>query len=220
MNWTHFLKLLEERLDLPLPGTEAQFRMAHLGREFRSQPAPDTARDASVLLLVYPSDENAHTVLIQRTGTLEHDRHKGQISFPGGKKEEYDLDFSESALREAEEEIGIPRSMIRLIRPLTPLYIPVSNFLVHPYLGIALEKPVFTAQLTEVADILEVPLKRFFESDSVKKTDIAIHDGLVLHDVPYFDLDGRVLWGATAMIMSEFLEWWRSSQPEDESLSL
>jgi len=193
--------------------------MAHIGRGFQSDP-PLTARDASVLLLIYPSNEKAHTVFIQRTGNLESDRHKGQISFPGGKKEDSDADFSESALREAEEEIGIPRSMVQLVRPMTPLYIPISNFLVHPYLGIALEKPIFIPQPSEVADILEVPLERFFTPESIKKTDISIREGLILRDVPYFDLDGRVLWGATAMIINEFLEWWRTSQPKDESLSL
>jgi hypothetical protein len=71
-----------------------------------------------------------------------------------------------------------------------------------------------------VADILEVPLAKFFKPESIKKTDISIHEGLILRDVPYFDLDGRVLWGATAMIISEFLEWWQMAQPKDESLSL
>ena len=219
LNWTHFLELLEARTAHPLPGADAQYKMAHVGRGFRSDPPP-TARDASVLLLIYPYLEEAHTVFIQRTGHLESDRHKGQISFPGGKKEDSDNDFSESALRETEEEIGIPRSMVQLVRPMTPLYIPVSNFLVHPFLGIVREKPVFIPQPSEVADILEVPLARFFKPESVKKTDISIHEGLILRDVPYFDLDGRVLWGATAMIISEFLEWWQMAQPKDESLSL
>ena len=113
-----------------------------------------------------------------------------------------------SAVREAEEEIGVPRSGVRVLRDLTPLYIPVSNFLVHPFVGMTDQRPDFLPQPEEVAQILEVPLRTVLDPGIRQVTDLQIHSGFTLKDVPYFDLSGHVVWGATAMILSEFQSWW------------
>lgn len=195
-----------------MPGEEAQYRMAHAAR-YRQGPPPPDARDAGVLMLLYPHGGEAHTVLIRRGGDHPDDRHKGQIGFPGGKREEEDTDLSASALREAEEEVGVPRHAVRMLRPLTPLYIPVSNFLVHPFLGVVEERPEFVPQPEEVAGILEVPLRHFLDPACRRSADIPIGRGTVLRQVPCFDLDGLPLWGATAMILNEFLAWWQEPAP-------
>lgn len=208
VHWSHLISRLPQLAQHPLPGQEAQFRMAHLGRYPRPSPPPLHARDAGVLLLLYPRDEEVHTVFIRRASRVEADKHKGQISFPGGKKEEGDLDLAASAVREAEEEIGVNRATVQVLRSLTPLYIPVSNFLVHPFLGMTTTEPSFTLQTEEVDDILEIPLRQIFDPDYQRRTDIPIHSGLTLQDVPYYHLGGQVVWGATAMILSEFQTWW------------
>ncbi len=184
--------------------------MAHIGRYPHPTTPPETARDAGVLMLLYPREEEVYTVFIRRAGRIEQDKHKGQISFPGGKREKIDPDMAASAVRETEEEIGVARQQIRVLRELTPLYIPVSNFLVHPFLGIAEERPSFTLQPEEVDGILEVPLRHILDPAKQQLTDITIHSGFTLRDVPYYHLDGQIVWGATAMILSEFQTWWEA----------
>ncbi|MCF8239154.1 MAG: CoA pyrophosphatase [Saprospiraceae bacterium] len=184
--------------------------MAHVGRYPHPTTPPEDARDAGVLMLLYPRDEEVYTVFIRRAGRIEQDKHKGQISFPGGKREEVDTDMAASAVRETEEEIGVDRQRIRVLRELTPLYIPVSNFLVHPFVGLAEERPFFTPQPDEVDGILEVPLRDILDPDKKQYTDIPIHAGFILRDVPYYHLDDQIVWGATAMILSEFQTWWEA----------
>lgn len=207
MEWSRFKADLPRLLEAPLPGSAAQYRMAH-GSRVQPVAPPADARDAAVLLLVYPVADAAYTVLIRRSGRDERDRHRGQIGLPGGKREDSDADLAASALREAEEEIGVSRESVRLVCPLTPLYIPVSNFMVHPFLGVMECKPHFVAQPEEVDAVLEVPLGHFFDKSVCQRTDIPISDRIVLRGVPYYSVEGQVLWGATAMIFSEFLTWW------------
>ncbi len=207
MHWSELLSHLPQLDNHPLPGQDGQFRMAHVGRYPKQTLVPDHAQDAGVLILLYPRDEEVHTVFIQRAGRIEADKHKGQISFPGGKRERDDVNLAASAVRETEEEIGVLRESVRVVRNLTPLYIPVSNFLVHPFLGITDVLPTFVPQPEEVDDILEVPLRDVFDPARRRRIDIPIHAGLTLQDVPYYDLGGQVVWGATAMILSEFQTW-------------
>ena len=182
--------------------------MAHAGRYPSPAPPPPDAREAGVLMLLYPHQEEVYTVFIERAGGPAGDVHRGQISFPGGIREKEDADMLASAVREAEEEIGVPRSGVRVLRDLTPLYIPVSNFLVHPFVGMTDQRPDFLPQPEEVAQILEVPLRTVLDPAIRQVTDLQIHSGFTLKDVPYFDLSGHVVWGATAMILSEFQSWW------------
>lgn len=197
---------LQKRLSEPLPGAEAQYRMAHLSRRPPALDIPADARLAGVLALFYPKAGNWHLVFIERNTDNPNDRHSGQISFPGGKFESSDGSLRQTALRETEEEIGIAASSIQVIGSLSELYIPVSNFLVSPTVGFIDFAPQFIPHPGEVKSILEAPFSLFLEKDTIATTDLTLASGFVLRDVPYFKIGSKVLWGATAMIMSELLE--------------
>ena len=168
---------------------------------------PADVKIAAVLLLLFPQQDNWHLTLIQRT-VNQQDRHSGQISFPGGRYEDTDGTLANAALREAHEELGLPPERVRLVGRLTELYIPVSNFVVHPFVGLIQDggAPAFTPQPGEVATILTPPLNLFLTDDTRKMTDMTIAEGITLRNVPYFEVESRVLWGATAMMLNEFLE--------------
>lgn len=203
-----FIKALRAQLDMPLPGTAAQYRMAGI-RRLAEQNAhalpPDHAKVACVLNLLFQQNEVWHTVLIERTHN-PRDRHSGQVSFPGGRYEERDGALENVALREAEEEIGIPASSVHILGQLTDLYIPVSNFLVHPFVGVLQGRPDFKPQAGEVAAILTPPIHLFAQEMTKKVIDLPLPQGVTLKDVPYYDVNGTIVWGATAMIISEFMD--------------
>lgn len=202
----NFEEILKNLLSGPLPGKAAQYRMAGLRRlaELDETPIPPAnARIAAVLNLLHRQDMQWHTVLIRRTVNPK-DRHSGQISFPGGRWEERDEALPQAALREAEEEIGVAPENVRIIGRLTDLYIPVSNYLVHPFVGILLEDTIFRPQPGEVEQILTPPLSLFVDKDQRKVADIPIGPNLSIKQAPYFEVDGHFVWGATAMILSEF----------------
>ena len=209
METTTFINDLTDRFGQPLPGHQAQDKMSHATRKFYKKP-PDHARIACVLALFYPKKTSEaadawNLVLIQRQSNNPNDRHNGQISFPGGKLENGET-YEQGALREAEEEVGINATDIQLIGKLTELYIPVSNFLVYPFVGYLNYEPDFTPQLSEVKSIVEVPLSHLLQATTRKLTDMKVGQNLLLKKVPYFDIDGHIVWGATAMILSELLE--------------
>jgi 8-oxo-dGTP pyrophosphatase MutT (NUDIX family) len=159
------------------------------------------ARIAAVLILLYPYNNSIYTVFMQR-----HDYngvHGGQISFPGGKKEDSDFDNIQTALREAHEETGVDPSTISVIGTLTPLFIPVSNMIVTPVVGWTDKKPVFKHQEEEVVFLFEADLKRLLDTSIVKTKPMEIRGEII--GVKYFDYDGHVIWGATAMIFYELL---------------
>ena len=203
-----FIDHLRRRLSEPLPGRSAQYKMASMRRleELGAlSVVPPDAKVACVLNLLHWHQDAWRTVLIQRTHN-PRDRHGGQVSFPGGRWEDTDGVLANVALREAEEEIGVPATQIEILGPLTDLYIPVSNFLVHPFVGILHAPPVFTPQPGEVESILTPPVQHFLTPENRKITDLTLAQGLTIKEVPYFEVEGRMVWGATAMILSEFLE--------------
>lgn len=200
-----FIQQLTDRLKGPLPGQEAQYRMAHAIR--RNYPVEaEHAKKAGVLALFYPKNNNWHIVLIERNSSNPNDRHRGQISFPGGKFEPGDQTLANTALREAEEEVGAPAQDILLLGALTKLYIPVSNFTVSPFVGLITYAPSFSPQQEEVKAILEVPFNLFTNPAVVQQKDMRLAQNITLANVPYFDIHGRTVWGATAMIINELVE--------------
>jgi 8-oxo-dGTP pyrophosphatase MutT (NUDIX family) len=191
----------------PLPGSTSHLKMAHAVR--RVEPVQDvtTTRDAAVLLTLFektPGDW--HLIFIKRTSIHQQDKHAGQVAFPGGKREGSDPDLMYTALRETEEEIAIDLSGIDVLGPLSPLYITVSKFLVHPYVAYSWKTPQLIRQETEIEEILEIPLSSFLEPASRIDTRINLSSGIILNHVPSFQVNGQVIWGATAMILSEFLD--------------
>jgi len=200
----NFIHQLQQKLQLPLPGRDAQLKMAHITRRLYVE-APKEARQAAVLAAFFQKNDDWHLVFIERNAN-DRDQHGGQISFPGGKFEPEDGNMLNTALRETEEEVGILKNEVKILGGLTDLYIPVSNFQVHPFVGYLDYPPDYRLQKEEVNSVFEVPLAVFHGSGVRKTTDIRISRLLTLKNVPYFDLDGKILWGATAMIMSELLE--------------
>ena len=200
-----FIKKVQTALELSLPGQESQFKMAHvLRKEANLNSNIQEAREAAVMLLLFPRNDVWHTVLIQRT-TTENDKHSGQISFPGGKKEITDTSLAACALRETFEEIGVATHLVQVIGALTPLYVPVSNFHVFPFVGFLEKEPNWEKQPQEVSEIIPIPINHFFSEEN-KGTTTVNGKGFYLENMPYFDVNGKVVWGATAMILSEFSE--------------
>jgi len=201
----NFIDRLAKKLQEPLPGEVAQFKMAHIARRNRVTP-PEHAREAGVLALFYPRGSEWYIVLIERVSSNRNDRHGGQISFPGGKREVQDPTLKDTALREAEEEVGVSAQKVELLGELTELYIPVSNFKVQPHVGFVAHTPDFSPEVKEVQAVLEIPFDHFLNAANRKHIDLKIAQNLTLRNVPYFDVLGKVVWGATAMMMSELLE--------------
>jgi 8-oxo-dGTP pyrophosphatase MutT (NUDIX family) len=179
--------------------------MAHAVRQLHSPP-PSDARQAGVLVLFYPQNQRWNLVLIERVASNPNDRHGGQVSFPGGRFEEGDESLLHTALREAQEEVGVDPPKVSVLGALTQLYIPVSNFLVHPFVGYTDHRPDFRPQESEVKSILEVPFRELQQPGAVQRTDLQVAGSFLLKDVPCFMVSGKVVWGATAMMLSELLE--------------
>ncbi len=187
----------------PLPGYEAQVRMSPSHRAFTPPPGKGAPLIGAVMLLLYPGeDEDAlFVVLTVRTENVAH--HKGQISFPGGAAEPEDASLAHTAVREACEELGVCGDDVSVIGKLTPIYIEPSNFHVHPFVAYMPYRPSFEAQQEEVLRVLEVPVCHFFDPKNISAENRVI-DGTERH-IPYFDVQGRKVWGATAIILSEFI---------------
>ncbi len=195
--------ILKQLLAKPLPGTEIQWEMAssdRMKRNFPRIPGPD-ARVAAVLILLYPVKGSVYTVFMQRHNY--EGVHGGQISFPGGKREDSDETIIQTALREANEETGVDPGRISVIGTLTPLFIPVSNMIVTPVVGWTNEKPAFIQQPEEVDFLIDAELKRFLDPSIIKTKPFEIKGEKI--DVKYFEYEGHVIWGATAMILNELL---------------
>ena len=199
------LRRLREKLSTAeLPGFAAQKRMAPAMRGTPITPLK-TARQASVLALLYPVGGELHLLYIQRTSP-KRDRHAGQISFPGGSVDPGDQNAAHTALRELEEEVGIPESSVEIIGRLSPLYIPISNFMVDPFVGWMAERPTFVLQESEVARILELPFADFFAPAAQRSGPRKLVNGMTLPDTPYWFVGGEEIWGATAMMTAELVE--------------
>ncbi len=200
------LEKLRERMRKPLPGKAAQFKMAHVARR-TDYPAPSHARKAGVLAMFYPdAREEWQLALIERVSRSAEDRHGGQISFPGGGFEEQDGTLLRTALRETYEEIGVDTSQVEVLGPLTELYIPVSNYIVYPFAGILPVTPSFSPQWDEVASVVETPLETLLDPATRQVTELRLSSNIILKEVPFFNVKGKVIWGATAMMLSELLE--------------
>ena len=202
-----FIKKLSEEIKRELPGFSAQKQMAPLGRkpplEYLKKGA--VPKKSAVLILLYPESGTIKTVLILRPEN-EGGNHAGQISFPGGGIHESDKDLAETALREAEEEIGVNRSTIRLIGELTSLYIPVSNYVVHPFVGVTTDIPEFKIEPMEVQGLLLIGMNDLMSDNNQKQVEKYIKLKDATMQVPCYEINGKVIWGATAMIIAEFAE--------------
>ncbi len=157
-------------------------------------------RNAAVMMLFYPKEAYTHIALILRP---EYEGvHSGQIALPGGKVETFDRSYTDTALRETQEEVGVIVNTVNVVKPLTKVYIPPSNFWVHPFLGFTEKRPHFVLQEEEVAKVIEVPLEELLSDRNVTSQKLTTSYAQNI-EVPSFQLNGYTVWGATAMMLSE-----------------
>lgn len=196
---------LRHRLSKPLPGDPAHAQVSHQERKdfFSKNRVPDDAVSSSVLIMLYMDGDEIRFPLIRRA--VDGHVHSGQIGLPGGRRDESDEDAADTALRELEEEIGVDRNSIELLGQLSELYIPPSNFNVHPYVGVHRGSPVFTTDPREVDHVIEAGLSEFFLPENLKQQRILLRSGREI-DTPAFVYKGYTVWGATAMMLNE-LRW-------------
>lgn len=198
-----FIIHLKEQLQGTLPGVDAQYEMAHINREriIHQDLKQDSFRNSAVLLLLTQRDGEFFIPLTERH--TYNGAHSGQVSFPGGKKEEHDTSLSDTALRECGEEIGVNKH-IEIIGELTPIYIPVSRFLVNPFVGVYTGENIkYSLNNNEVKSLLELSISDLKKPELIKHTVVEPSPGYKLK-TPYFDVRGKIVWGATAMILNEF----------------
>lgn len=202
---TEIINKLQTALQLPLPGEKARALMSPPYRPNLNleQILANDPKIGGVMLLLYQKAGELHIVFTQRRA---YDGvHGGQMSFPGGKKDLVDTDTIQTALRETQEEIGIPPSQIEVIGKLSELYIPPSNFLVYPVVGFAKKETTFIPQEKEVEKIVEIPLSFFQQEVNINlQTEIKLYNGTTVR-VPAYTYQQHIIWGATAIMLSEFM---------------
>jgi 8-oxo-dGTP pyrophosphatase MutT (NUDIX family) len=189
---------LETRLQKPLPGSSAHIEMAPERKE--TEQDYRSFKKAAVLLLLLDDNTSTTFVLIKRT--VDDGPHSGQISLPGGKMEETDYSPLHTALRETTEEIGIEGRLVHNIGALTPLSIPVSRFIVHPFVGYCHNTMTFVADPAEVEYIIIPSVEELMQVHSLCSTQLKVRNHIV--SAPFFHLKDEMVWGATAMILNEF----------------
>tara|TARA_B100001939_G_scaffold333194_1_gene332927 strand:- start:836 stop:1468 length:633 start_codon:yes stop_codon:yes gene_type:complete len=205
MDFNELINDIKIKLTEPLPGSSAHIKLAPYRKDTLNKDySKYNPKLASTLLLFYPSDQLIKFVLIQRpdySGT-----HSGQISFPGGKKENNES-LMETAIRETQEEIGILARDIKILGKLSLVYVPPSNFLITPYIGFLEKTPTFKPDPIEVTEVLEIDLNELLKKDVIKEKLITVGaktKNPMKINVPYLDLNYQVVWGATGVILSEF----------------
>jgi 8-oxo-dGTP pyrophosphatase MutT (NUDIX family) len=198
---------LKHKLSQPLPGIESQLKMAPKHRAVELEAIRSSAQQAkksAVLILLFPDNGKLKTVLIKRS---EYEGvHSGQISFPGGKHEDSDGSFEVTALREMHEEVGVSPDTIQLVGQLSDLFIPPSNFLVKVFVGYTHKKHQFIPDPKEVQSVIEIGIDEFSDEKSVAEMDFfakALNSEL---KAPCYNVNNVVVWGATAMILSELID--------------
>ena len=203
MNFNLFFNAMPNVLNIELPSISSHIKMAPLERVKMMEENsydPSSVRKAAVMMLLYPKNDITHLLLIVRNSYPGV--HSSQIAFPGGKVEDIDFDLKQTALRETHEEIGIHPNDINVIRDFSSIYIPPSNFLVYPFLGVSQTELTFKLQEEEVAGIIELPLSMLLD-DSIIGTKSLETSYANFVEVPVFQIEEHTVWGATAMMLSE-----------------
>ncbi len=212
MEFEFFLNNIESIKDIKLPGIEAQFKLAPKMRlEYNAKKIKaHKPKIAAVLALFYPNQNNQVSLLLTKRANY-NGTHSGQISFPGGKIEISDLNLKKTALRETFEEVGVLQEKINIVRECTEVYIPPSNFLVTPFIGVINHEPIFKLN-SEVAEIIGVPFHDLLDDNNIESISIT-NSYMKETRVPCFNFHDSIIWGATAMILSEVKELLKNMKP-------
>ncbi len=190
-------------MTLPLPGEESQWKMAPRSRMRIPLSTSEGLRKAAVLIPLFEKQDLLHIVLTLRSA---YDGiHSAQVSFPGGKFEENETDPFAVALRESEEELGIQSDLVEIIGSLSPVIIPVSSMLVYPVVGWLNNPPNYSPDIREVQKVIESPIY-CFKNEFVKSSPSIITNIKMPIDVPYYEIQNEIVWGATAMMISELMD--------------
>lgn len=203
--FNHFVKQLILQFEKPLPGLASQMKMSPITRklEIKKMKNRTFPKESAVLILFYPHRNKVYTVFIKRP--KYPGVHSGQIAFPGGKFEEEDLNLTNTALREAKEEIGINPDHVTVVGTLTKLFIPPSNFNVLPVVGYANKRPEFISDPVEVDEIVEIKVDQLINPENNQHREI-LHRNQTKVKVPAYFINDQIIWGATAMIIHELLD--------------
>lgn len=196
----NFKSFLSEQLLTDLPGKLAHEEAAPYRKVDYDSLDLSTVKKSGVLVLFYKKEDETHLVLIQRP--IYKGTHSGQIAFPGGKVEESDKDIIQTALREANEEVGVDINDVEVLGKLSDVYIPVSNFLVTPVVGVINYAPSFVPELREVAEIVELRVGHLIQVETLSLNSIKLSNGLIMK-VPTFEFNQKIIWGATALMLNE-----------------
>lgn len=201
-HFNSFIEKLAARLQEPLPGRVAHEKMASESRLKFKMPSPnERTRESAVLILFYPADNQIFLPLILRP---EYDGvHGGQMAFPGGRAEKEDENLIRTAMREAQEEIGVRLTDVKVLGQLTKLFIPPSNFYVQPVIGYINHKPEFYPDPREVDKVIEIPLSEITNPEIISRKILNVRGVEV--DAPFYNIQEHTVWGATAMMISELL---------------
>jgi 8-oxo-dGTP pyrophosphatase MutT (NUDIX family) len=198
-----FIDKVKSALSQPLPGEKAHQTMMSYQRQSpqevkKLQPPP---KESAVMFLLFNHGDELHTLFIQRP--KDQGVHSGQLSFPGGKREAGES-LDQTALRETFEEIGVAPEEIEILGELSEIYIPPSHFLVRPFIGAMKTLPELNLNQSEVEEVIIQPIDFFFRENIIAQKPIFIPKFNVSINAPFFDIQGRTLWGATAMMVQEF----------------
>lgn len=198
-----FLTYLSDALHGELMGIEAHQKMLPPGRRLITyESEASIIKPSGVLLLLFPDAGQIYLCLIKRPSTMKH--HPGQVSFPGGKVEKEDPSAEMAAIREAQEEVGIDPNIVKIIGKLSELYVEVSKFLIHPFIAWADKKPDFIINKSEVDELILLPINDLVANETIMETDMDTVTGKLR--IKYYPYKNQIIWGATAMILSELIE--------------
>ena len=191
---------LKEALQKKLPGENAHRLMLPVGRELYPEEGQSNIIQSSVLILLFPENGVINTCLIRRPTGMRN--HAGQIAFPGGRFELSDSNLIQTALRESFEEIGVSSDQLEIIGTLTPIYVQVSNFAINPFVAWSETRPCFKTDEREVDELFIVPIEKLFHPMTAQTREVVTTRGNF--NAPGYFIDRQFIWGATAMILSEF----------------
>jgi len=201
---TSYIEALKDRLQYDLPGWEAQKRMSPI-QTAKYRETAENARKAGVMVLLHPNNVGELSVFyIKRTSHNPNDKHGGQISFPGGQVEKGDNNYIDTSVRETYEEIGVNPNDINVLGQLSSIYVFASNFYVQPVVGYLPYNPTLILQESEVEYIVQISLQVLKDPATIQHKDFKF-GSFDVKNMPYYSIHNEVLWGATAMITSEFL---------------